>query len=501
MGPIEGVADKDLAPTAHVLNSIANDNLSWKLAIGELIDNAIDAEAKQITIVVGPNRRSGIPEFFSVKDDGKGCEDITSMVQIGRHDAHDASIMGRFGIGAKNAMLWIGGTESRSRIVTHRKGRKQKLDLPWKQFGESRWHIDPNWTFQGPSEPDDRGTSIRISPIRRQFPSGSALASLIDDLSYIYSPALFREFQIQICPPSKRLRGKASVPSDPIVLQPWKSPEIKDVVRQTVSVSGKLAKVTAGILCQPNRRTGLTYTHGPRVIKPCSALGCGARTSAGQIFGFVELDRSWELTKNKDEISQHQEELAAAVYEVVCPILDKTEQESRHLKSEHFRSATAELINDYLGITDESPNAKAVRDGEKGLNPGSIKPKGTCRKHKKARKIQPGKTFAARHRQRGYGRINFGFYKTGDPNSFGQYSDNLALLNLDHSRVRLWHDSENSEAMMLVVAHMLLEHDRLDDSGQRRIFALASGDLLKDMAQIMASIDRGGSDAVPEAAE
>jgi anti-sigma regulatory factor (Ser/Thr protein kinase) len=142
MGPIEGVADKDLAPTAHVLNSIANDNLSWKLAIGELIDNAIDAEAKQITIVVGPNRRSGIPEFFSVKDDGKGCEDITSMVQIGRHDAHDASIMGRFGIGAKNAMLWIGGTESRSRIVTHRKGRKQKLDLPWKQFGESRSQLD-----------------------------------------------------------------------------------------------------------------------------------------------------------------------------------------------------------------------------------------------------------------------------------------------------------------------------------------------------------------------
>src|SRR5262245_39505261 len=124
-----------VGPKGSVLDSYANANLSWWKAFGELIDNAFDAGAMTFAAEFTANG-------LIVRDDGHGCDDPTRMIQLGAHMKSTGTRLGRYGIGGKDAALWIGGLDSTIRIRTEHGGRLRTWSVNWKRLGMDEWWTD-----------------------------------------------------------------------------------------------------------------------------------------------------------------------------------------------------------------------------------------------------------------------------------------------------------------------------------------------------------------------
>ena len=72
-----------------IIEVLAAQKSSWRLALGELINNALDARATTITIVVNKGR------YVSITDNGAGCPNPIHMVVPGDRISGEATKLGR----------------------------------------------------------------------------------------------------------------------------------------------------------------------------------------------------------------------------------------------------------------------------------------------------------------------------------------------------------------------------------------------------------------------
>lgn len=86
----------DFTPKSHLLESHTNNNMPWWQALAELIDNALDANAKSVSIIVAG-------KTLTVKDDGNGVEDVLSLFRLGEHRKSKSTKLGRYGGGVRYA--------------------------------------------------------------------------------------------------------------------------------------------------------------------------------------------------------------------------------------------------------------------------------------------------------------------------------------------------------------------------------------------------------------
>ncbi len=93
----------NIQPKPAMLDSKRNANMGWPIALSELIDNAFDAGATNVSIRFGPGKR------VSVTDNGCGCDSPESMLTLGDHYRRKSTRLGRYGVGAKDAALWLWG--------------------------------------------------------------------------------------------------------------------------------------------------------------------------------------------------------------------------------------------------------------------------------------------------------------------------------------------------------------------------------------------------------
>ncbi|HHT41332.1 MAG TPA: ATP-binding protein [Actinomyces sp.] len=109
-----------LPPTAEVHAALSS-NHSVATGLDELIDNAIDAEAKNIAIVF--HTINGKIKRISVHDDGVGmdAEQVNHALRVGLHQGLKEVTIGRYGMGLKEASLSNSNTTT---IVTRPKGEK-----------------------------------------------------------------------------------------------------------------------------------------------------------------------------------------------------------------------------------------------------------------------------------------------------------------------------------------------------------------------------------------
>jgi hypothetical protein len=466
-------------PTGDYLRSLVNDRLDWRIALGEPIDNALDANARRVLIEIGASK-SGRPPFVRIEDDGDGCADLIDMVRLGKHTDHKTTLLGRYGIGAKNAMLWLGGMESTARVKSTASTVTRRLECVWKEYAE-RWRISREKLDEHEADAGARGTIIDVRPCIRRFPDGKALDSLVDDLGYNYSWAIKRGTQIQL-----RVGRR-----EPIVLRCWELPPLIDVVDTQINVGGRGARVHVGIVKDgPNPRPGITYVHGFRVIKPSCALGCGG-ADYSTVCGFVELDRSWHLTKNKDDVSQHKEELGEAVYAVLRELLSKAEARNHQIQFSQFDADAQAALSNLL----DDANGKGRRN--RGASRGAKDPRNTGRKQRRATNEQDGKTF-----RRASKPLVLAYRDLGDTERLGQYSENCIVLNLGNpfvAKVR----GANLQAVVLAAAFVLIEGVRSESAnGQRKLRFDPSGEMTRDVGRLLAHpIGMDGASVHAEAAE
>jgi hypothetical protein len=432
-------SDFENIPSTHLVRSICAANLNWRSACGELIDNAFDAGASAVALAFSTRRGVGT---FTITDNGAGCEDPCAFVRLGGHVGKASTRLGRYGIGAKEAALWIGQDPPRIDVTSTHAGKRRFLSYDWlRVIKTNRWAIDPSALIVSDARPGlDVGTVVSItSPNLRRVPHGKDWDNFIASLGYLYAPAIKRGKQISVS-----RNGEAPTPVPPYVSPPLEPGHVD----QVIEVGGKLARVYAGIVTPgtPNPKCGFTYVYGFRVILEACGHGAGPFNYA-RVAGIVDLGEGWVLAKNKDNISQHTEDLYTKVQEVCGDLLRRAEVTGLRLESAEFDSAADRLLNE--AVFGGTPNTKAERG--KGESHGTKIP--TCRggKHTRAEREQDGETYP--RLARGSLRIQ---YQDDEPDRIGHFSEPATvMLNPNHAWVASMRSRKNVEALVATAVPLL----------------------------------------------
>lgn len=350
----------DITPLPAVIHAMSQQNLKWEDILSELVDNSLDAGASRVDIVLGPGKS------VTIIDDGAGCKDIQAMLRMGDHRSHRTTKLGRYGIGLKDAALFLKGV---TEIESVHRGMLSRVSVDWDaiQSGD-RW-IAPDPTVEATDAP--HGTRIKFTRFSRGLPNSEVQR---ENLGFRFSPAILSGRQLRI---SYRNNVK--------VCPAHRLPEMSDVVRASFQVEGRGVTVEAGIVRDgvKNKHPGFIFQHAHREIM-VSSLGAGPFSTA-RIAGIVELDASWALTKNKDDISELRDELGAAIFSQCEPMLRRADRQSQELESSALNSKVSELLTDALRHS--AVNRREKRDADNRQQTGTVEPKNTGRRRRNASKV------------------------------------------------------------------------------------------------------------------
>jgi hypothetical protein len=410
----------DLTPGPSVLLSYQVANLKWPTILGELIDNAYDAGASSVTVKLGPGK------VCSVSDNGKGCGDMAAMLTLGKHHAHTTTRLGRYGVGLKAAACWLWG---KCDINTYHANKQYGFRVDWAKLArQDIWEVPD--AIVTPCDKDDEGTVIKFSNIIRALPS--SYDRLVDELSYQFTPGLLSGRQLVFKFPRKAQ----------IVARPYKSPPLENIVEDEFLVGDRGVRLRVGIVKEghDNPKPGWTICHYHRVIKHSSQIAgtYSTRRIAGQVF----LDDAWTLNVHKDGVSEGDEELTEAIHERCKDILEIADKQAQSISSEVFTTRLNEKLRIAMG---ELKKTKAMRVPPENST-GTVKPKGTGRKHKKAKHRQPGDKMLS-DKQIGKLRID---WKPCDDNTLGCIDSDASLIWLNEGNKYLRHmrKTENDSALL-----------------------------------------------------
>lgn len=418
-----------------------NSHFHWKDVVGELIDNSFDAGAKRVSVQFGP------PKTFCVSDDGRGCGNMERMLTIGDHYNTKATL-GRYGVGLKDAACWLWGE---MRINTETDKTAHKAVIEWgKLAAQASWNIpDP----EAVAITGNTGTTLTFRNIHRSFPD---YKKMIDDISYFFAPALWGGCQIVMGTGRKK----------PIAIAPWTLPEMTNVIEDTFQIEGKQVKIRVGIVKEgvENKRMGFTYCHGHRVLMNTAAGAKGH--SVSRIAGTVELGKGWTLSRNKDSVlDKHFPDLEAAIYYRCGNIIHTAEEQSQRIES----SALANKVTDGLKALMEEKRKESRPN--KGDSSGTVKPKATGVKRRRAANTKPGDKVMNALRS-GSVRMEW------DPSMNGELGrvdllGGVIYLSPNHKRLAYHKANRNHDA--LIDACMALFANKVVQDPQREMFpAMAS---------------------------
>lgn len=351
----------DITPHVELLRALRQQSFKHSTLIAELVDNSLDAAASRVEISIGPSKH------ISISDDGIGCEDIAAMLTLGGRHNHKSTRLGRYGIGLKDAALYFWGITT---IETVHKSEVRRISVNWPMLESSG-----QWTVGDPvveSAGHQRGTKISFAQIIRNLPQ---VEPLLDELGYVFAPAIMSGRQISLMTRGSRRLCTA-----------YQLPPISDVVESTFEINGKGARLHAGIVLEghSNKRSGFIFQHGHRSILN-SALGCGHYNSS-RIAGIVELDGKWALSKNKDDITELQDELGEAIFARCEGILRRADIQAKTIDSTALADEVSKRLTEALQSLGATRRREA-RDRENKQTEGTVKAKGSGKTRRRAKRI------------------------------------------------------------------------------------------------------------------
>ena len=341
------IAEVDISPSTHLINSIMNSDMAPEIACAELIDNSFDAQANYISFHFDSSNRS-----LTVIDDGLGLSDIKAIVKLGCHDNEGRNTSGRYGVGGMDAILSFG---SLVEITSIRNNIQKQILVDFDEIKKSH-----RWTASIPEPiliPDSKsGTIIKIKNIKKSY---HKYTSLMDKLQVLFSPALRSGKQIFI--------NNTKLNALPLV-------KVDQELKGEGEFNGKQFKWYAGV--KPKTITdngGWTVILKHRIIKESAAYGL-QNFSAYRFYGLIELiendgDLKWEVTKHKNNLREL-EDLCEHIFEInpeIKTLLEKVNSEdSVELESQIAMEVSENLTEAFTEITNslEKRNANDV-DEEK----------------------------------------------------------------------------------------------------------------------------------------
>jgi len=452
----------EIPPPPSMLIGNKNASLNWHKALGELIDNAFDAGALNVSVRFGPGRK------MAIVDDGNGCSNPHAMLTIGHHHRQATTRLGRYGVGLKDAACWMWGI---THIETTAGNQRYTMSINWPQLAKQT-----EWTVPDPVVipcKDKRGTEIAFSKIDRPLPTN--YERIAEDIGYNFTPGLLNGRQILLQFPRRK----------PLAVTPHKLPPLTDMVEAEFEVDGRGVRLFAGIVQEghENRHPGFALCHYHRVITTTVLTkGFSCRHIAGQVF----LDDKWHLSVHKDDISDHKEELEQAVTERCRDILEKAQTQSQALESQVFLNRLNAKLRDAM--------SKIAKRREKRKSPenksGSVEPKNTGRKRRRAKNTQPGESMLSKEQ---VGKIQMD-WKPCENGTLGEVDREGAViwLNENNAYLRGLQTADNDDAILIAAIGMYVH--AADESGDPQKYlpgmkAIQSGiDFVPTWAEVLGSV-------------
>lgn len=452
---------RDITPGVELMHAQFAQSIQWARAIGELLDNSIDSGAKWVRITVAPHE-------FRIEDDGGGTADPTLLVHLAGREDHESTRVGRYGIGAKDAICGIGGPDSEVFVESTKGGIRRRLHVSWRRMlKRGRWQIE--WPEEEQARGGEHGTKIVIEPCTKPYRS-VRMDKVLGDLGFIYSPAIKRGVCIEVVIDDE----------GPVVLERWTLPTFAEDLTETIEVDGKTAHVHAGIVApgEPNTRPGISYLHQNLVIiKERKVNGF----QVGNVCGYVQLGKEWHVTKNKNGLMHDGPALFAAVEEVLAPMLKRAQAQAMTHRCSALMGDVTSTINAALGVADE----KAVRRRNDDPKKGTRNPTGKGGKHKRARERQPGSTF----RGRGCGNFQIVLNNAGPDGGVGQVKGQHVYLNEGHPSILAAVREENKPALVSHAAWLIAAEACANEDPQLSIKGFRSSDIsVDDLSNVVAAI-------------
>jgi hypothetical protein len=330
-----------LTPLPHLIKSIRHRN--WKLsgAMMELVDNSLQhGRATDICILI----ENG--EMIGIGDNGIGIDDINRMFTLGDASAYgDLSNIGQYGVGATDAMIFLG---ERSVVETIRNGRFHHMAVNWLQVENSgEWPL--RYTGAGIVEKKTRwGTLINITGLFHHYTlKGSE--TLARDLGLTFAPALRNGAQIII---EHRLQNGGK---QRIRVEPFEPQDLTDIIKINGSIS------TARGLLKWNGRAGLSrslverhngahiaFAHRIIEITRDPFMGISAPT----LYAEIQLDHTtpWkhQLSDHKDRVVRFRDELITGIHEAIKSLLEKAQDQATSLALLELTAQIEDPINNAL---------------------------------------------------------------------------------------------------------------------------------------------------------
>ncbi len=409
----------DITPEPALLDSMVNQNLSWREALGELIDNSFDADATQVQIDFAKKN-------LTVRDNGNGSESIERMLTLGHHVRTPYTRLGRYGVGLKDAAIWLA---AKMDIMTVHGAMRSSCMIDWDSLRRAtRWVIpDP---LMEPSE-SASGTTLVFSGTRRAHPR----EGLADSLGFIFMPALRSGRQIVL-----RYGARS------IVCKAYELPPMEEVVEDGFFIGEKSVRLRAGIVKDgtKNKHPGFIFVHEFRVIEESSLGANGYSTS--QITGIVELDRKWSLGKNKSKLTDGDADLLGeAIYSRCRQMLERASKRARNLELENLTSRAQSLIADSLS------DVIAKEQRRRGYRRGTSKAAHTSILRINVGMIQPG----TRDLRTSSGGVSLDWNAYGD-DRLGEVdlTSRRITLNLDHPALDRMRQADNADGVAALALTM-----------------------------------------------
>lgn len=430
----------DLTPDIHQIQSEAAKIWPWHHVLGELIDNAFDAGANQISITMKASS-------LEVTDDGCGMSDVAPLLRRGCHARRKQTALGMYGVGFKDAWTFIAGPHGPLEVATRHRGVETRLSIKSPSDITSDWQ-GPDPTQAQTDKPD--GTTIYFPKMcaSRRGPR----VDLDDKLSKIFSPALRSGRQILV----KRCKGR------PVPLTPPDDPELSDVIADTFEVCGNEVAIRIGLLPEGKRSpyTGFALSYRHRVIEE-TTIGTG-KYSASRVAGSITLGDGWMLTRNKDNFVDNREDLADAIFSRIERLLEKAETLSETLESQQLTDKLSGMMNAALsGLRKEK--RKSPRE-----ETGAIIPASTGRRRRNATEStnESGSVDAPGTRSRHGITIKW----IAMDSDIGRYdgSNNAVLLNTDHPFV-MGRREAREYTTLFTIAWGLYCYGRCHNEGQQML--------------------------------
>lgn len=470
--------------------------------LSELVDNALDAGAKNIEITI-------TTKMLQVCDDGAGIENMENMLRIGKTGNHsNPTAIGQFGVGGKHALLSVGSVFE---LATCSGDRFVEVRADFKKFAKSGFHELPDPI---PVPASRLSAANRIALEDTDWNSRVAVTNrhnrkfqqkgFLKKLAIRYRPALKREVSIVVVLPDNAYD---------LSKQEYADPTITDIREDVLTVNGKAVSVRAGITkTAVSGMTGRVLVgYGPRVIEAPSDIG--DHNIPMQIYVEVSLaERDWRrsLATHKDMVMEDREELLEAVWSVVAPLCEEVEKMQKELRFELVCEGLGERMKETFRellkkgkrrVTEQKGGSvSVVVPPTETSTPPNPHPNPNPEKHEG--EVEEGEHEVEELREPGESHVHFDVRANPNLDKLYKVKSTLNLtdsklsivieLNTSYAAVQRAFD-DSGDAALLMVAHVLGEHfsSSANEITARVLFAEAQFDESDDFEQRCAMVTGG----------